>query len=440
MYRYSKISIEKIITLFCISVLVFINTFAGECSAGNATENDSDTLLQASDTDNMKMPYMVSFPTDSSSGLIHRIGVELHPGYIIQTHPFFRGENYFQKRLRNSLSMHFNYSFQFQPDTYSGRIYNDAYQGIGLNYNSFGDQEEVGNPVGLYLLQGARIARLSQNLSFNYEWNLGLSFGWKPYNYENNHYNVVIGSKINAYINANLYLKWMLSPQVDLISGVGFTHFSNGNTKLPNGGLNTIGLKLGLAYNFNRNERYLLKPLYQQSPVARFTPYISYDLVLFGSWRRKMVHFGDDLVVSPHKYNVVGFNFAAMYNIGYKFRTGISLDGVYDKSANVYTEDYISGTEQEFYKPSLDKQLALGLSGRAEYVMPYFTVGIGLGANVLHRGGDLKAFYQILALKMELTKSSFIHVGYSLHDFHTPNFLMLGIGFRFNNKYPYHYR
>ena len=32
-----------------------------------------------------------------------------------------------------------------------------------------------------------------------------------------------------------------------------------------------------------------------------------------------------------------------MYNLGYKFRFGASLDGVYDGSANVYTymEDYI---------------------------------------------------------------------------------------------------
>ena len=65
------------------------------------------------------------------------------------------------------------------------------------------------------------------------------------------------------------------------------------------------------------------------------------------------------------------------------------LDGVYDGSANVYSPD---GYGDELLKPSAGKQLALGVSGRAEYVMPYFTVGIGLGTNVIHAGGDFKIF------------------------------------------------
>ena len=34
------------------------------------------------------------------------------------------------------------------------------------------------------------------------------------------------------------------------------------------------------------------------------------------------------------------------------------------------------------------------LSGRAEYVMPYFTVGPGIGTNVLHKGGDRNDYYR----------------------------------------------
>ncbi len=175
-----------------------------------------------------------------------------------------------------------------------------------------------------------------------------------------------------------------------------------------------------------------------QSPVPKFPRHISYDLVLFGSWRRKGVTIGEgQMVASPETYPVLGFNFAPMYNFGYKFRAGISLDGVYDGSANVYSPD---GYGDELLKPSAGKQLALGVSGRAEYVMPYFTVGIGLGTNVIHAGGDLKSFYQILALKIEVTRNSFLHIGYNLQDFHDPNYLMLGFGFRFNNKYPTFHR
>ena len=247
----------------------------------------------------------------------------------------------------------------------------------------------------------------------------------------------MIGSKVNAYLNTNFYFNWMLSPKFDFTTGVAVTHFSNGNTKFPNAGLNSIGLKVGLVYNINRKEECFAKPLYQ-SPVPKFPRHISYDLVLFGSWRRKGVTIGEgQMVASPETYPVLEFNFAPMYNFGYKFRAGISLDGVYDGSANVYSPD---GYGDELLKPSAGKQLALGVSGRAEYVMPYFTVGIGLGTNVIHAGGDLKSFYQILALKIEVTRNSFLHIGYNLQDFHDPNYLMLGFGFRFNNKYPTFHR
>ena len=167
--------------------------------------------------------------------------------------------------------------------------------------------------------------------------------------------------------------------------------------------------------------------------------------MLFGSWRRKGVYVeSGKQIASPGSYPVAGFNFAPMYNLNYKLRFGVSLDGVYDGSANVYTEDRIveydydggSGTsERRFLVPGIQHQLALGLSGRAEYVMPFFTINVGLGTNVLGRG-DLRGLYQVFALKIDVTRSSFLHIGYNLQNFQTPNYLMLGLGFRFNNKYP----
>ena len=189
-----------------------------------------------------------------------------------------------------------------------------------------------------------------------------MSFGWKPYDERYNPHNSVIGSKANAYINAGVQLNWMVSRQIDLIAGVTGTHFSNGNTKFPNAGLNTMGLKVGVIYNFNRPEDALTKPTYY-APVPKFPRHVSYDLTLFGSWRRKGVWVGSGQIASPDAYTVLGFNFAPMYNIGYKFRTGVSLDGVYDASSNVYT---IPGNGNECYKPSLHKQLALGISGRTQ--------------------------------------------------------------------------
>ncbi len=367
---------------------------------------------------------------------VHRLEIETRPAYIFPTNPFLRGENESLEPVRSAFSAHLKYAFQFFPHSCADRIYGGVYQGVGVARYSFGFPHQLGKPAVLYLFQGARIVRFLSRLSLNYEWNLGISNGWKPYDPDKNSFNKAIGSKMNAYINTNFYLDWQLSKLFDLNAGIALTHFSNGNTRIPNAGLNTVGMKIGLVYHFKRTEDLPASAL-QRALLPEFPRHVSYDLVVFGSWRRKGVALGDEQVASPEAYTVVGFNFAPMYHIGYKLRLGVSLDGVYDGSANIYTNDhYAAGEAQEFLKPSVNKQLALGLSGRVEYVMPFFTVGLGLGANLLHGGGDLKAFYQVLALKIEVSRHSFLHVGYNLQNFRTPSFLMLGIGFRFHNRYP----
>lgn len=371
---------------------------------------------------------------------IHRLGIEGRAGYIFPTSSFLRGENDMRKIMRSACSAHLKYSFRLPPGTAADRVYGSSYQGIGLGYFDFGNRREMGTPVALYAFQGARIAGITPRLSLNYEWGFGASFGWKPYDYLSNPNNTVMGSKVNAYLSAGIHLSWILSPQFDLNIGATAVHFSNGNTRYPNTGLNTIDFKIGVAYNFNRDIDKTLQPL-QQIPVPAFPRHVSYDLMLFGSWRRKAVDVPGGQVPAPGKYGVAGFCFAPMYNFGYKFRAGVSLDGVYDASANIYTKDYATqlddaSEEEAFGTPPLRKQLSLGVSARGEWVMPYFTVGIGFGANILHGGGDLQSFYQILALKIDMTRDTFLHVGYNLKDFHEPNYLMLGIGYRFNNRRP----
>ena len=78
--------------------------------------------------------------------------------------------------------------------------------------------------------------------------------------------------------------------------------------------------------------------------------------------------------------------------------------------------------------------MALGLSARAEFVMPYFTINLGIGHHVINADRHLDGWYEVLALKLNLSRRTFVHIGYSLNDFKNPNNLMLGMGLRFNNK------
>ena len=367
---------------------------------------------------------------------VHGLRVEGRPEYIFPTSSFLKGENAEGRIIRGAFSTHVKYLFRYCPGSIDERIYGDVYQGVGLGFYNFGESRQLGNPVAFYLFQGARISSLAPWLSLYYEWNFGLSAGWKPYDSYYNSYNTMIGSKVNAYINANFYLRWRLSPRVSLLSGLTVSHFSNGNTKIPNAGLNTIGGNIGLECNFYRKDD--LKSLERKVALTTqpFRRHFTYDFVFFGSWHDRLVKTSDGFSPSPEAYPVFGFNFTPMYNLNYKFRLGVSLDGTFDGGANLYTEGDVYGKvdKSDIVRPPLGDQFALGLSGRVEYVMPFFVVGGGIGANVIGKN-DLNMFYQLLTLKIALSRAVFLHVGYRLQNFNEPNFLMLGIGFRFNGKY-----
>ena len=371
---------------------------------------------------------------DDDKSIIHKIGFDVRPSYVAPTSKFLKDDGYGNGlTLRKAASFHLKYGFQLNPNSKEGQLYPHTYQGIGVSYNTFGNRQEVGNPWAAYVFQSSRIAKISSRLSFDYEWNFGASFGWHPYDDNNNYRNKIIGSKINAYINLGFLLNWQLAAGWQLTTGIDLSHFSNGNTQYPNAGVNTVGGRIGLVHTFRANAGTVMTG---RRTTQRIKPHISYDIVLYGASKRKGVIKPDEAYLAPGSFGVLGFNFNPMYNFHQYFRAGASLDVQYDESANIkeYEADYNDQAEHRFYRPPFKEQLAVGLSVRGELVMPIFTINVGIGYNVYHKCTDTQGMYQILALKTSVTRNLFLHVGYQLSKFKDPNNLMLGIGYRFHNK------
>lgn len=425
----------------CFIILLLFSLWGINMKA--SSPDNSDPLHTVADSSSTSSNSVIeNTPSHLRSAKLYHVGIDYRPEYVLQTNDFLKGNYENGVAVKNSQAYHLRYSFSYAHNTLSNLVYRNAYQGVGLISQTFDNSRNLGNPTSFYLFQGAELAKLSQRLTLNYEWNFGLSFGWTPYNYYTNPNNTSIGSRLDAFMNLNFYLRYKLSTYFDAIVGASVSHFSNGNTKYPNNGLNTTGLRLGVVYNFNSDYLRNDKDLAYKPRIPQYPKHISYDYIMFASWRRKGVLVGDEWVASPDAYLVSGFNFAPMYNFGYNFRAGVSLDGVYDQSANIYVVSSMQNQNQQtvsFQQATFDKQVSLGMSARTELVMPYFCVNIGLGANFWGKG-DQRGTYQVLALKIEVLKSSYIHIGYNLKDFHTPNYLMLGIGYRFHDKSPTIYR
>ena len=354
----------------------------------------------------------------SYGGTAHRITAEIRPSYNIPTHYFYRGSNPSGKAIGPVTSYHLKYSFT-RPGTY---------QGIGLAVNDFYKRDLIGSPVALYIFQGVRLLNLSRTWSFGYEWNLGLSYGWKETD--------VIRSRSNIYINVGLPFTWKPSSGWEIQAGPEYTHFSNGDTCYPNGGSNLIGFRFSISRIFgNEDTASIGKEMFSGDDTikdASFKDRISYDILLYGAWRSGRIMDGYRLHLINKAFPLAGISFNPLYTLNGHFSIGPALDIQADRSTGlnspVISED--TQTLASYSIPDLLEQTAVGLSVRGEMKMPFFSINIGAGYNIFKKGEDVKRFYTTYSLKTLITKRIYLNIGYRLSATQYTHNLMFGLGFK----------
>lgn len=358
---------------------------------------------------------------------------ETSQGSVISQKDFFNGVNMLGKPIKYQSSYDFKYSFGAQDFTLASEVFGSPYQGIGVRYMDFRNKDEIGTPWGVYLFQGARIASISSKVSFDYEWNFGITSGWKPYDYSTNPYNNIVGSKNNAYLGISLFGRWMISRHFDLKFGVVGSHYSNGNTRTPNEGVNTLAAVVGFKYYFNRDTRFYIKD--NTIEIPKYPRHLEHELLLHGAVKSCAIASGElpedaERAFRSKRFATFGITYAPMFALGYKFRVGPSFDLMYDETSGMqYNYD---GYRVRFNRAPFNDQVSVGIAAKGDFVMPYFTLSLSLGYDFVSLKNQKTNFYQILALKINVTRDIFFNIGYKATQFSIPNNLMLGIGVRFN--------
>ena len=350
-------------------------------------------------------------------------------GYVAPTESFLKGDNLYQRPVRSFTMGHIKLFLQARRGSQEDIVYGSPYIGAGGFFSTFRHKYDLGRPWGIYLFQGARIALISPRISFNYEWNFGLSGGWKEYDPVSNPLNNVIGTPLNAYLNANFFFSWIVNRNFNLNAGISFSHFSNGNTTLPNAGINVVGGYFGVRSYFNRD--YDLYRRYPKEKMLRSEKNMSYELLFYASWKSLKID-AEELGVSPYldrKFFVGGISFSPMYRLGHKVRLGGSLDLSYDESAGTTFELGPYG-KIFVHSGTTGQNISIGMAAKVDFFMPLVTLTGSVGYNLLNADKRTKASYQILALKFHVTRSIFLNVGYRTTSFQYPNSLMLGVGCR----------
>lgn len=329
-------------------------------------------------------------------------------------------------------SLHLKYSFSFTPCSAEGRLYPGVWQGLGVSANFLGNHKGIGTPISAYAFQGAPVYKISDKLSIYYEWNFGASFGWHKCDGQTAYSNLIVGSSVNAYINLCAGLRWKLGNRYAMAAGLDLTHFSNGNTSFPNPGVNMAGIRIGVTGLCGKNPDQRADCVVSGKDSLAKKHKLQIDVTAYGAWRKRVYRGGDTPVLLNGHYAVVGLDISPMWQLRRIFRAGASLDFQWDESTDL-KKHYVSGSTADnicFYRPPILNQICIGLSGRAELVMPIFSVNVGIGYNLMGPA-ETHASYQLANLKVRFTERVFLNIGYQLLNFQKQNNLMLGIGYSF---------
>ena len=375
---------------------------------------------------------MASSPADSTrnAGPIDGITISASAtgSYIIPTNAFLRDNNDNKAVVTPDVRA----GFSFSPSTRYGRLYKGVTQGIGVNWNAILPHSTLGYPTGVFLYQNVRLFTWGR-LSAEAGWDFGITMPWRHFDHETHPTNTAIGAPANALLGVNAGAAYRINDRLSLNAALTLRHYSCGNTYQPNAGVNSIGLKLGVVYSIMTADK--TRPAVAPLPDD-FEAGMQYDVTVYGATRKRVVKdSSDDRIIAPGKFGVAGINFAPMYAFNPYLRAGVSLDIQYDESANLdrHLVDYTYGDDVHFYRQPFSECVSAGLSVRGELTLPIFSINAGIGYNVLAKG-NLRAFYQTLALKAYVYRGAFLQIGYQLHDFHEPNNLMIGFGYTFGRR------
>ena len=372
-----------------------------------------------------------SKPCDESHPLVWRVGFDISPAWVPGTSSFLRGDNLEKNHINSVISGDLRADFRFNPMSHNGMLYRGLYQGIGLGIKTFFAPKQLGTPGSVYAFQGAPICRFNNRLWLGYEWQFGAAFGWKHYQQESEEFNTAVGTSVTAHMGIAFKLNYEISSRWQVSLGLSGNHYSNGNTKLPNGGVNSLGGSIGVMYTINPVDKStpVDEELEKEANRHRWT----YDIVAYGAWRSRIVVVGNppEPELCPGRFGVVGMQFAPLFRLNRWVGIGPSLDIQWDESAGL--EPYwVVGSRDEnilFERPPFGKQLSVGLSVHAELTTPIFAINAGLGYDLVSPFGN-KRFYQSLTLKTFVTSRLFLNVGYRLGNFSSPQNLILGVGVR----------
>lgn len=299
--------------------------------------------------------------------------------------------------------------------------------GLGVTKFFFHPKDNLfGNPFATYLFFNEPIAQFKKS-KLAYDFDVGLSYGWKPYNPQSNPDQKSIGSPVNFIFMLGLQYEFELSHRLEGSIGANLNHISNGRIRSPNRGVNQYAANISLRYQLsslkskrnNKNSDYLM-PANIHHTIDTFRSMLEFYVVgsagvvtTFKNIDNQIYYLASSLTADVARH----------YRYNAKF--GAGLDLFYDASLKEnYELQYPTGNvpSRLFYWP--------GVHLSHEYMVHRWTLITQAGLNLKVPQGKGLWFARI-GLRYDVSKSIFLRASVRLYQKFYSDFIEWGVGYSY---------
>jgi hypothetical protein len=347
-------------------------------------------------------------------------------GSVLQSNAFLKGENIHHKPIRSFHSFSLEFLWQKTGKELWEQLYNYPRYGIGIYNARFIGTSELGSPVVLYGILEIPVVRWGK-LSLKPYVAAGFAFNWESFGEDR--FNIVMGAEESFFCDGGISLEYNLNPELLLAVGGCFTHFSNGALKAPNDGVNLIGPKISLGYNFNNDKAPYF---HQQVPV--FQKKSEFFISFFSGWKDKIYKGPDTILVTKNRsviYSIYGLSLAFNRQISYKSKFGIGIMAGYYGAAN--SSIRVVNDKLVDNNASLREGFELSIFPSYELVIDRLSM-LFQPAFYLHRSNypnRAPGNYQRIGLKYNVVKDLYLGILLHASRFNTSDYIELTAGYRF---------
>lgn len=323
-------------------------------------------------------------------------------------------------------------------------LYNYPYIGFTFYTSSLGNFEEIGKVYALYPFINYPLL-FNDKSELTFKFGAGLAYLTNKFDHLLNPYNFSIGSHLNGAINFSFEYRQMMGRRFMGVASAGLTHFSNGATKSPNYGLNIFSGALGVAY-------YIDPPRLPYTPASR-PQYYKFE---FDGKKWYCIDLDYNIGVKDVSQTFGNNEQYLVHDLSARFlvqfttcsRAGVSLSFTKDNSDKAlkpdppqYEKEYqlIKPNIGVCYSMTMDKlsyifELGAHVNlrykpGHNNFINEYILKPLGMATDM--RKGS---WYQKISLRYEVYDNIFASLSLTTH-LARADFLTLGIGYRFNQKY-----